>query len=52
MQKVYDKKNMWTHEGPNKKIDTWRSNVLKDKKWWALEGSCIEKREGRKITMF
>ena len=33
MQKVYDKKNMWTHEGPtfkNKKNDEYRkAQVLK-----------------------
>ena len=52
MQKVYDKKNMWTHEGPSKKMDTSRSNVKKEKNDEHLKAHVLKKEEGRKIAMF
>ena len=52
MQAVYDKKNMWTHEGPSKKMDTWRSNVKKEKNDEHLKAHVLKKGEGRKIAMF
>jgi hypothetical protein len=35
-----------------KKNGHMKVQAQKKEKWWAHEGSCIEKKEGRKIAMF
>ena len=43
---------MWTHEGPSKKMDTWRSNIQKEKNDEHLKAHVLKKGKEERYSCF